>query len=207
MSPKNISNEKKITLMVSKEEASEKIKNRIELGKNMLTSPINSQEEIEDLKNKKATWSDYNVELLKRLFSDDSISKEYQSTSGAIRAVSFDPYSTGRAWGVKLENLKNSINAKINKLESIFERLELFSEIGGVYANDMIVTHTKEEFIMDFIVAVPHSGSVTYKVIISPCHMKRTITALKDNLGKYEEKFGNISPAEAPRPIGFRPPK
>ena len=33
MSPKNVSNEKKFTLIMSKEEASEKIKNRIELNR------------------------------------------------------------------------------------------------------------------------------------------------------------------------------
>ena len=128
MSLKNISNEKKITLMVSKEEASEKIKNRIELGKKMLESPVNNEEEIEDLKNNKASWSDFNVELLKGLFSNDSISKEYQSTSGAGRVVPYDPYGGGMAWGVMVENLENDLKAKINKLKSIFERLELFSE-------------------------------------------------------------------------------
>jgi uncharacterized protein (TIGR02391 family) len=128
MSLKNISNEKKITLMVSKEEASEKIKNRIELGKKMLESPVNNEEEIEDLKNNKARWSDFNVELLKGLFSNDSISKEYQSTSGAGRVVPYDPYGGGMAWGVMVENLENDLNAKINKLKSIFERLEFYSE-------------------------------------------------------------------------------
>lgn len=129
MSPENFSNVKKlITLIVSKKEASKEIKNRIELGKKMLKSPINSEEEIEDLKNKKASWSDFNVELLKRLFSNDSISKEYQSTHGAMRVAYYDPCSSGRAWGVKVENLENDLKAKINKLESIFERLKLFSE-------------------------------------------------------------------------------
>ena len=79
--------------------------------------------------------------------------------------------------------------------------------IGGVYSNNMIVTHTKEEFIMDFLVVVPPSGSVTSRVIISPGHMKRTIVALKKNLEMYEQKFGKISPAEEPGTIGFRPPK
>ena len=79
--------------------------------------------------------------------------------------------------------------------------------LGGVYANNIMITHTKEEFIMDFLMVTPPFGSVNSRVIISPGHMKRTITALKGNLGKYEEKFGSISPAEAPRPIGFRPPK
>jgi len=128
MSLKNISNEEIITLVVSKEEASEKIKNRIELGKKMLKSPIDNEEEIEDLKNSNARWSDFNFELLKRLFSNDLISKEYLNTFGDMRAVPYDPHSTGRAWGVTLENLKNDLNAKVNKLESIFERLELYSE-------------------------------------------------------------------------------
>jgi len=79
--------------------------------------------------------------------------------------------------------------------------------LGGVYSNNMIVTHTKEEFIMDFLVVVPPSGSVTSRVIISPGHMKRTIIALKKNLEMYEQKFGKISPAEEPSTIGFRPPK
>ena len=78
--------------------------------------------------------------------------------------------------------------------------------LGGVYANNMSVSHTKEEFIMDFVV-VPPAGSVTSRVIISPGHMKRTINALQKNLEKYEQKFGKISPAEAPRTIGFQPPK
>lgn len=129
MSPKNISNEKRrITLRVSKEEASEKIKNRIELGKEMLKSPIHSEEEIEELDNKTDIWSDFNIELLKRLFSDDSISKEYQSTSGAGRVVPYDPYGSGSGLRVKVENLENNLKAKINKLESILERIELFSE-------------------------------------------------------------------------------
>lgn len=128
MSPKNISNEKIITLVVSKEEASEKIKNRIELGKKMLESPMNNVEEIEGLKNNSDKWSDFNVELLKRLFSNDLISTEYLNTFGDMRMAPYDPYSTGRAWGVMLENLKNDLNSKINKLESIYNRLELYSE-------------------------------------------------------------------------------
>ena len=69
---------------------------------------------------------------------------------------------------------------------------------GGVYCNNMIVTHTKEEFIMDFMVLVPPVGTVTARVIMSPGHMKRTILALQQNLKKYEENFGDIKQAEEP---------
>ncbi|OGP97058.1 MAG: hypothetical protein A2Z39_03115, partial [Deltaproteobacteria bacterium RBG_19FT_COMBO_46_9] len=55
---------------------------------------------------------------------------------------------------------------------------------GGVYANNMLVIHTKEEFIMDYMMVVPPNGAVTSRVIISPGHMKRIINALQDNVKK-----------------------
>lgn len=77
---------------------------------------------------------------------------------------------------------------------------------GGVYCNNLIVSHTKEEFIMDFMMIAPPASTVTARVIMSPGHMKRTVAALKSNLERYEKKIGIIS--EAPEPstkgsIGF----
>ena len=78
---------------------------------------------------------------------------------------------------------------------------------GGAYSNYMVVTHTKEEFVLDFMMVVPPVGSVTARVVISPGHMKRMISALTDNMAKYESKFGKLAEApEPPRPMGFRPP-
>ena len=75
---------------------------------------------------------------------------------------------------------------------------------GGVYANNMVVTHTKEEFILDFIMVAPPTGTVTARVIVSPGHMKRVLEALRDNVAKYETVFGTIQIAEEPKSrIGF----
>ena len=68
----------------------------------------------------------------------------------------------------------------------------------GVYANNMVVAHSKEEFFVDFMNVIPPQGIVTARVIISPGHMKRIIRALSENVSKYEAKFGEI--AEAPEP-------
>ena len=77
---------------------------------------------------------------------------------------------------------------------------------GGVYSNNLSVSHTKEEFIMDFMMVAPPTGSVTARVVISPGHMKRIIAALTDNFKKYEGKFGNIEKAEEPKgKVGFQP--
>ncbi len=70
---------------------------------------------------------------------------------------------------------------------------------GGVYSNNMVVTHTKEEFILDFLMVVPPAGTVTARVIVSPGHMKRILTALQDNISRYENTFGTIQIAEEPK--------
>jgi hypothetical protein len=75
--------------------------------------------------------------------------------------------------------------------------------LGGVYANQMMVTHTREEFVLDFINLFPPSGVVNARVIVSPGHLKRMIRALTDNLSRYETRFGQVIEAEAPQPDQF----
>ena len=78
---------------------------------------------------------------------------------------------------------------------------------GGVYANNMFIAHTREEFILDFMMITPPVGSVTARVVISPGHMKRMVSALRTNLEKYEAKFGKLTEAAEPpkSTIGFHP--
>ena len=70
---------------------------------------------------------------------------------------------------------------------------------GGVYSNNMVVTHSREEFILDFLMVAPPAGTVTARVIVSPGHMKRILRALDDNISKYEKAFGTIQVAEEPK--------
>lgn len=69
----------------------------------------------------------------------------------------------------------------------------------GVYANALQVGHTKEEFILDFMNLVPPQGIAVSRVFLSPGHMKRIVSALQDNLKKYEEQFGKIEVAQPPK--------
>jgi len=65
----------------------------------------------------------------------------------------------------------------------------------------MVVTHAKEEFVLDFLMVAPPAGAVTARVIVSPGHMKRILRALEDNISKYEKTFGTIQVAEEPKGI------
>jgi hypothetical protein len=71
-------------------------------------------------------------------------------------------------------------------------------ELKGRYSNLLRITHTREEFILDFINLVPPQGIVTARIVTSPGHLKRIIGALSTNLQRYEESFGAIE--EAPDP-------
>ena len=76
--------------------------------------------------------------------------------------------------------------------------------MSGEYANVMSVNHHKEEFILDFFRAYGNPWKLATCVIVSPGHLKRMISALNDNLKKYEERYGTIEEASAPIGIGFQ---
>ncbi len=68
----------------------------------------------------------------------------------------------------------------------------------GVYSNQMMVSHTREEFVIDFLNLFPPQGVVNARVIVSPGHLKRMIRALRENLSRYETRHGPIIEAEPP---------
>lgn len=63
----------------------------------------------------------------------------------------------------------------------------------GAYANLAIITHTRDEFILDFAFAYPRqSPSVGARVITSPRHAKALLRSLEDNVRRFEERHGVI---------------
>ena len=76
-------------------------------------------------------------------------------------------------------------------------------ELKGRYSNLLRITHTREEFILDFINVVPPQGVVTARIVASPGHLKRIIRALGQNLKLYEDNFGVVAEAAEPEAPGF----
>jgi hypothetical protein len=71
-------------------------------------------------------------------------------------------------------------------------------ELKGRYSNLLRITHTREEFLLDFINLVPPQGIVCARIVTSPGHMKRIVKALAANLARYEEAHGTIAEAQEP---------
>lgn len=73
--------------------------------------------------------------------------------------------------------------------------IELSEEIAeGEYSNLVMIAHSPEEFILDFIRLVPNvpKAKVKSRIIITPQHAKRFLRALEDNIEKYEAAYGTI---------------
>ncbi len=73
--------------------------------------------------------------------------------------------------------------------------IELSEEMAeGVYSNLAMIAHSNSEFVIDFIRLMPGvpKAKVKARVIVTPEHAKRLLVALKDNIRKYEDTFGQI---------------
>lgn len=70
----------------------------------------------------------------------------------------------------------------------------------GRYSNNMAVSHSPEEFIIEWLLNSPSGTHLVSRIIVSPGHLKRIIGALSENMGKYESNFGSVRVIEKKDP-------
>lgn len=66
------------------------------------------------------------------------------------------------------------------------------------YSNHIQISHTPEEFVLELFSVYPPQGALISRVVISPAHAKRLLQALNENVGKFEQSFGEIKAAAIP---------
>lgn len=77
--------------------------------------------------------------------------------------------------------------------------IELSEEIAeGIYSNLAMIAHSNSEFVIDFIRLMPGlpKAKVKSRIVITPEHARRLLTALKENIENYERNFGAIKPTD-----------
>jgi len=83
-------------------------------------------------------------------------------------------------------------------------------EAEGIYSNLAIITHSPAEFIIDFTRVLPGvpKARVHARIIMTPQHAKLLLGAIKENVDKFEKRFGEIKiQGEASGGgFGFMPP-
>ena len=87
--------------------------------------------------------------------------------------------------------------------------MELPLDLEAVYSNFAVIAHSPSEIVIDFARILPNlpKAKVYARIVMTPMNAKLLHRALGDNLGKFEEKFGEIKTPEhefaEERPIGF----
>ena len=84
-------------------------------------------------------------------------------------------------------------------------KIEITPEVAaGHYSNLAVISHSPNEFFVDFIAMAPNmpQAKVQSRIIMTPENAKNLMAALADNLRKYEATFGEIKPLQPKGPQG-----
>lgn len=75
-------------------------------------------------------------------------------------------------------------------------KIELTPEVAtGNYSNLAAISHSAQEFFFDFIAVAPNmpQAKVVSRIIMTPENAKNLLFAIRDNIAKYEQTFGEIT--------------
>lgn len=86
------------------------------------------------------------------------------------------------------ENMENQDPANQINIELSEEMAE------GIYSNLAMIAHSNTEFVIDFIRLMPGvpKAKVKSRIVMTPEHAVRFLQALKDNVDRYQDSFGDI---------------
>lgn len=74
-------------------------------------------------------------------------------------------------------------------------KFELSPEVApGTYCNLAVISHSPQEVFLDFVAMTPNApaAKVMSRIIMTPENAKNLLYALRDNIAKYEQTFGEI---------------
>ncbi len=82
-------------------------------------------------------------------------------------------------------------NQPTDKNQGFPVRVEV-NDLHGKYTNLARISHTAEEFFVDFFMRLEDQTVLQSRVITSPTHAKKLAMGLATNIELYEKKFGEI---------------
>ncbi|KPK76694.1 MAG: hypothetical protein AMJ89_03705 [candidate division Zixibacteria bacterium SM23_73] len=85
-------------------------------------------------------------------------------------------------------------------------------ESEGIYSNLALISHSPSEFIIDFARVMPgvQKTKVYARIVMTPAHARMLLSALEENIKKFEGQFGPIKifgKEEKEKGIGFQAQK
>ncbi len=87
--------------------------------------------------------------------------------------------------------------------------IELSADMAdGIYSNLAIISHSQNEFVVDFVSIMPGlpKARVRSRIILTPQNAKRLLKALENNIKTFEKNHGIIKDQEINVPFSFGTP-
>ena len=116
-----ISSQSETALALASSEVAKRLQERIEIGKKIQVSPTRTDAEMVTYIRDARRWYEYNLELLKRLFTNTTIAGQYNRGE-------FGVLSSGQASATHILIWQQNLIEDIDLLESLLGRLELYPE-------------------------------------------------------------------------------
>jgi predicted nucleotide-binding protein len=139
-------------LLVPQTEAERQLRERIEEGKQILAVRISRQDDLDQAEAHFDRWNGYNKELLLTIFDNPGPGKEYgREFAWTVGGADFSFY---------VRRFHDRVRERINRLESLVERLKLYQEVPqvttattptGIPGKDVFVVHGHDEATKDAV--------------------------------------------------------
>lgn len=152
-------------LLVSKNDAVERINKRIALGWEILSRRIATVEALDSAREEYSKWNKYNADLLQTIFSTPKFADEYSFVGGFMVGPA--------AIGVEIKELQDDVRSKISRLESVLDRMDLFEISAPEVARQDRPTLSRP---------APSSSRRVFVVHGHDGHMKEAVTRLLERL-------------------------
>ncbi len=143
-------------LLVTREEAEEKIQERIDVGKILREKPIDSDDEYELTGKDAVNWSKYNRDLLIKLSGSSALTEDYRDFiyedldlndfEGQLFINHIEDYEDYIK--KKIYNYREYLTESLKSLEGIRDRLELFEEPDPpeqIFGDKIFIVHGHNE--------------------------------------------------------------
>jgi predicted nucleotide-binding protein len=169
-------------LIVPHAEAAEKLAARIQKGKELRDRPIAAPDLLEQSRNEFYRWTAYNYELLLQIFNTSSVAVEYRGPS--IGRPSSDYFDQELAW------YRDDVDYRVQSLESIAERLELFPLATGVTQRPTTQASSRETRKVFIVHGHDHSSREAVARFVDRLDLEAVILHEQPNAGRtIIEKF------------------
>ncbi|MET3229432.1 UNVERIFIED_ORG: putative nucleotide-binding protein [Burkholderia sp. 1263] len=106
------------------ETASQKLLDRIQTGERIASESVSSSQTLERNKEQFREWDGYNIELLRRMFTNDEEADKYKPYGGPM--MMYVSAGGGRDLGREVANHAQNLQTKIGRLKALNTRIELY---------------------------------------------------------------------------------